>query len=71
MRLDDLLSSDPIDVGCDEALRMLDVYVDLMLAGEDPERSFPGITAHLRYCHPCHQDLDGLLAATRESSGGR
>ena len=44
---------------------MLDVYVDLMVAGGDPEGRFPGIAAHLRDCHPCRQDLQGLAAAAR------
>jgi hypothetical protein len=64
-RLDSFLSPDLGDVGCGETLQMLDVYVDLLLAGGDAERRFPGIGAHLRDCHPCLQDLQGLLAAAR------
>jgi hypothetical protein len=57
------LTTDPADVGCEEALALLHVYADLILAGEDPEAHLPGITAHLRTCHPCAEDLKGLLAA--------
>ena len=42
------------------------VYAELILAGDDPEQHHPGITAHLRACEPCAQDLDGLLAALRD-----
>jgi hypothetical protein len=63
--LDRFLSPDPRDVGCGETLQMLDVYVDLLRSGADPEERFPGIAAHLRDCHPCRQDLQGLAAAAR------
>ena len=61
--LDSFLGPDPIDAGCEETLRMLDVYVDLLSAGGDAPRRFPGIAAHLRDCRPCHEDFRGLLAA--------
>jgi hypothetical protein len=64
-KLDSFLSPDLRDVGCGETQELLDVYVDLLLSGVDPEERFPGITAHLRDCHPCQQDLDGLIAAAR------
>jgi hypothetical protein len=63
--LDRFLAPDPGDVGCGEALQMLAVYVDLMVAGGDPEGRFPGIAGHLRDWHPCRQDLQGLAAAAR------
>jgi hypothetical protein len=67
--LDRFLHTDPLDVGCDEALRVLDVYADLAVA--DPtvaERRHPGIAAHLRACGPCAEDLAGLLAAIQNQS---
>lgn len=65
-RLERFLATDPRDPGCAEALRLLHVYAELILAGDDPEQHHPGITAHLRACEPCAQDLDGLLAALRD-----
>ncbi len=65
--LDSFLSPDPIDPGCGETLRHLDVYVDVLLEGGRPELRFPGIAAHLRGCGPCRQDLEGLIAAARGS----
>ncbi len=64
--LDRFLDTDPLDVGCDEALRLLDVYADLAVA--DPTlaaQRYPGIAAHLRVCGPCAEDLAGLLDAIR------
>lgn len=60
-----LLATDPADVGCGETLALLDVYVDLLLAGEDAAGRYPGIAVHLRDCAPCADDLAGLLAAAR------
>jgi hypothetical protein len=63
--LERFLRTDPRDVGCDETLRVLHVYAELVLAGADPEARFPGVAAHLRACDPCGQDLEGILAALR------
>ena len=57
------LTTDDSDAGCEQTLELLHVYVELMLAGQDPERAYPGSTAHLRSCGPCVEDFDGLMAA--------
>jgi hypothetical protein len=61
--LEQFLSTDPLDTGCAETMRMLPVYVDDALAGREPEHRYPGIAAHLRACPPCDEDRRGLLAA--------
>lgn len=63
--LDALLSTDPRDVGCDAVFAAIDVYVELVVAGEDPDVRYPGVTVHLRACPPCETDFDGLVAAVR------
>lgn len=65
--LEQFLATDPRDVGCDEALRLLHVYVDLVLddGSEEAARCYPGVAAHLLACGPCGQDFDGLLIAVR------
>ena len=63
--LDRFLTTDPADVGCEGALDLLHAYAELVAAGEDPERRYPGVTAHLRSCPPCADDLDGLLIMMR------
>jgi hypothetical protein len=60
------LNTDPADVGCGETMEVMHVYAEMVLAGEDPERRYPGVAAHLRACGPCEQDLEGLLAALRQ-----
>ena len=58
-----VLATDPADVGCDEALAMLHVYVDLVAADRDAASRYPGVAAHLAACGPCGEDFKGLLAA--------
>ena len=62
-RLETFLRTDPRDVGCDEAMAVLHIYVDLIVAGEDAAGRYPGVAAHLEACGPCAEDLTGLLAA--------
>ncbi len=64
------LATDPSDVGCDEAMSLLHVYVDLVVTSGRAEAAsrHPGIAAHLRACGPCDQDFEGLLAAVEDGS---
>jgi hypothetical protein len=67
--LDRFLHTDPRDVGCDEAMEILHVYVEL--AAADPEAArehYAGVAAHLDACGPCAQDFEGLLTVIRDSA---
>jgi hypothetical protein len=72
--LDRFLHTDPRDVGCDETLRILHIYVELVLddeSGAEAARRYPGVAAHLLACGPCSDDFDGLLvAAGTEGNAG-
>jgi hypothetical protein len=61
--LERFLRTDPRDAGCEGTRRWLHVYVEALLAGDEPELRHPGIAAHLRDCPPCAQERDGLIAA--------
>lgn len=69
--LDDLLRAQPGDAGCSAGEAILDAYVELELAGEDPAAIYPGTAIHLRSCPGCREDHDGLLDAVRRLSPGR
>ncbi|CCH77660.1 conserved hypothetical protein [Nostocoides japonicum T1-X7] len=70
-RLEAFLTTDPRDVGCDEAMAVLHVYVEAIAAGLDPAARYPGVAAHLAACGPCNEDFEGLLAAvTNPDLGG-
>ena len=62
-RLDRFLRTDPRDVGCDEAMAVLHIYVDLIVTGGDAAQRYPGVAAHLLACGQCAEDFAGLLAA--------
>ena len=64
--LERFLDTDPADVGCEQAMDILHVYVDLVAAGADAARRYPGVAAHLAACGPCGEDFRGLLAAVTE-----
>jgi hypothetical protein len=63
--LDHFLRVDPRDVGCEQAVEVLAIYVDAVVTDgrEATERRYPGVAAHLRACGPCGDDFAGLLAA--------
>jgi hypothetical protein len=62
-RLERFLRTDPRDVGCDEAMAVLHIYVDLVADGQDAADRYPGVAAHLAACGPCEDDYNGLLLA--------
>jgi hypothetical protein len=63
--LEQFLRTDPRDVGCDQALRILHVYVELVLTESEQSAAsrYPGVAAHLLACGPCADDYAGLLIA--------
>jgi hypothetical protein len=64
-RLHELLRARDGDAGCAPGEEILDAYVELELAGEDPARAYPGTAIHLQTCPGCRTDHDGLLEAAR------
>ncbi len=62
-RLERFLQTDPCDVGCDEAMAVLHIYVDLAAVSGDGAKRYPGVAAHLVACGPCGEDFNGLLLA--------
>jgi len=63
--LGDLLRAPAGDPGCTATQEVLEVYVELELAGADPARLHPGPAIHLDACPACRADHDGLLEAAR------
>jgi hypothetical protein len=50
------------ELTCEECFAQLDRYVELELAGEQPDRQVPGMRAHLEGCPACDEDHTSLLA---------
>ena len=63
--VDRLLGGGDRDPGCEACFEILDQYAEAALRGEDAEKLFPQITAHLAGCPACREDTEGLIAALR------
>ena len=50
------------EVSCDECFAQLDRYVELELAGVNPEATLSGMRAHLEGCSACAEDHKSLHA---------
>jgi hypothetical protein len=59
-RITRLLGPEGPEVTCDECFELLDQYVDLEVAGQDPDAQLPGMRAHLEGCPACHEDHQSL-----------
>ena len=59
--IDALLGPDGPELSCEDCFEELDRYVDLTLAGRDPDLAVPGMRAHLHGCPACREDFDSLL----------
>lgn len=65
-RFEQFLATDPRDIGCDEVMGVMHIYVDLLAAGVDATERYPGMAAHLEKCAVCAEDARGLLDAVRQ-----
>jgi hypothetical protein len=59
------------ELGCDDCFDELDRYVELELAGEDADRTVPGLRAHLRGCPACREEYESLRDLVSAPGGGR
>jgi hypothetical protein len=57
-----LLGPSAPEIGCDACFEQLDRYVELELAGEDPDAPIPGLRAHLDGCPACREEHESLRA---------
>ena len=57
-----LLGSGEPEIGCDECFERLDQYVELELAGQDPDGVIPGLRPHLDGCPACREEHESLRA---------
>lgn len=59
------------EVSCDECFAQLDRYVELELAGVNPEATISGMRAHLDGCLACAEDHESLRSLMQVTGGGR
>jgi hypothetical protein len=68
-QVDGLLGPEEPEVGCDDCFAALDRYVELELAGEDPDAQLPGVRAHLAGCLACREEHESLRALVADERG--
>jgi anti-sigma factor RsiW len=61
-----LLGPANAEVSCEICFELLDVYVDMELAGGDAAAEMPAMRAHLEGCPACDEDHESLLALAGE-----
>ena len=49
------------ELTCNEVQDLMDSYVELELAGENPQVILPEVAQHLRICPECGEEHDALL----------
>jgi hypothetical protein len=64
-----LLGPQEPELGCDDCFAELDRYVELELAGADPDAELPGLRAHLPGCLACREEHASLLALLADHAG--
>ena len=57
-----LLGPGEPELGCDACFDELDRFVELELAGADPDAGVPGLRAHLAGGPACREDYESLRA---------
>ena len=57
-----LLGPSGPEVGCEECFDKIDQYVELELAGRNPDEELPGLSAHLEGCPACREEHESLYA---------
>jgi hypothetical protein len=65
-----LLGPKEPEIGCDACFEHLDRYVEIEVAGRDPDVAVPGMAAHLEGCPACSEEHDSLVALLRSSPTG-
>jgi hypothetical protein len=67
--VDGLLGPEEPELGCDDCFAELDRYVELELAGQDPDVQLPGLGAHLAGCLVCREEHESLRAVLAAEGG--
>ena len=64
-----IFSAQERDITCDECFMHIDVYVDKLRAGEEPERVLPEVRSHLEQCGCCREEFEALITILEAETG--
>ena len=59
----------PEELGCDECLERVDLFVEGELSGKNAAEAMPLVQDHLDKCGDCREEFEALLAALRATEG--
>ncbi len=62
-----LLGPPDPEVGCDRCLDLIDRYAETQVRTGDADLAMPRMTAHLRGCPVCADELDSLVSLIRDA----
>jgi len=62
------LNSEEEEIDCLECWELLDQYVDLLDAGQEPAKILPKLEQHLSVCHCCHVELEAILITLKAAA---
>ena len=65
--LENLLSAEERDPGCEASFARLDQYVEAIVRGGNDAAFFPDIELHLKHCDACREDTEGLIEVLRKN----
>lgn len=66
--LEDIVSTRPDEIACDELSECLDGFVEMVLDGKNAAEMMPLVQDHLKQCHCCHEEFEMLLAMLKSAS---
>ena len=72
MRLVDMVArTDAVEYDCDQTQRILDVYADCVMRGEDAAAMLPLVHKHLEMCPDCREEFEALVCILRAQQSGK
>ncbi len=61
----DILTTQTDEIGCDTCFAQLDLFVEMILTGQDAASAMPLVQAHLDRCIACREEFEALLFALK------
>jgi hypothetical protein len=60
-----VLATQPDEIGCDECFEQLGRFIEMELAGKNAAEAMPLVQDHLDRCRDCREEFEALLVALR------
>lgn len=57
------------DITCGQCFEHIDVYVDKLRSGEEPEHVLPEVKTHLAQCDCCREEFEAMITILEAHTG--